>query len=244
MASWLQARPELSCHKDELKQLSSFKVVGLGKGDHEDELKQLSLSEVVYLIQMGCHEDELKQLSSSEAVEFIRGCLHHPREFTLEWVVIRMSSVHLGLGCHEDELKHRLSSFEVVYLIRGSSLRNGEGQKPDTDSSGRMQEKCRHLVEGVDTLQLVLHIFQFMLVLCTSCSSSALHARPLQLVADLGTPKILPEFCIVLVSSATRAFELSSSQLMFLQFASHAPAIPSSCCSRDFTARYCQISTG
>ncbi|GKV47856.1 hypothetical protein SLEP1_g54714 [Rubroshorea leprosula] len=60
-----------------------------------------------------------------------------------------------------------------------------EGQKPDTDSSGQMQEKCRHLVECVDTLQLVLHIFQLMLVFCTSCSSSALHARPLQLVADL-----------------------------------------------------------
>ncbi|GKV04611.1 hypothetical protein SLEP1_g16754 [Rubroshorea leprosula] len=105
------------------------------------------------------------------------------------------------------------------------------------DSSGQMQEKCRHLVECVDTLQLVLHIFQLMLVFCTSCSSSALHAWPLQLVADLITAqKILPEFCIVLVSSATRAFELSSSQLMFLQFASHAPAIPSSCCSRDFTA--------
>ncbi|GKU94444.1 hypothetical protein SLEP1_g7940 [Rubroshorea leprosula] len=50
-----------------------------------------------------------------------------------------------------------------------------------------MQEKCRYLVEGVDTLQLVLHIFQLMLDLYTSCSSSALRARPLQLVTDLGS---------------------------------------------------------
>ncbi|GKV18247.1 hypothetical protein SLEP1_g28654 [Rubroshorea leprosula] len=64
-----------------------------------------------------------------------------------------------------------------------------------------MQEKCRYLVEGVDTLQLVLHIFQLMLVLCTSCSSSALHARPLQLVADLGTHAQPLHFVLNLCSS-------------------------------------------
>ncbi|GKV38400.1 hypothetical protein SLEP1_g46315 [Rubroshorea leprosula] len=122
MASWLQARPELNCHKDELKQLSSSEVyliqVDLGMDYHEDELKQLSSSEV-YLIQvhlgMGCHEDELKQLSSSNVVYLIQGRLPHLGSFASSEVV------HLGLGCHEDELKHRLSSFEVVYLIRGSS---------------------------------------------------------------------------------------------------------------------------
>ncbi|GKV27313.1 hypothetical protein SLEP1_g36499 [Rubroshorea leprosula] len=60
-------------------------------GCHKDELKQLSSSEVVDL-KMGYHEDELKQLSSSEVAYTIQGCLHHPREFSLEWVVIRMSS--------------------------------------------------------------------------------------------------------------------------------------------------------
>ncbi|GKV01483.1 hypothetical protein SLEP1_g14033 [Rubroshorea leprosula] len=34
-----------------------------------------------------------------------------------------------------------------------------------------------------------------MLVLCTSCSSSALHAQPLQLVADLGTLQFVVELC-------------------------------------------------
>ncbi|GKV45975.1 hypothetical protein SLEP1_g53000 [Rubroshorea leprosula] len=94
MASWLQARLELNCHKDELKQVSSCKVV--------------------YLIQMEGHEDELKRLSSSES-ELIRGLLPHLGSFASSGVV------HLGLGCHKDELKHRLSSFEVVYLIRGCS---------------------------------------------------------------------------------------------------------------------------
>ncbi|GKV13666.1 hypothetical protein SLEP1_g24652 [Rubroshorea leprosula] len=58
-----------------------------------------------------------------------------------------------------------------------------------------MQEKCRHLVEDVDTLQLVLHIFQLMLDLCTSCSSSTLHARPLQLVADLSSECLSSTAC-------------------------------------------------
>ncbi|GKU93126.1 hypothetical protein SLEP1_g6752 [Rubroshorea leprosula] len=94
------------------------------------------------------------------------------------------------------------------------------------------------------TLALVFELF-------SSFSTPALRARPLQLVfepcslclssAVRAAQKILPEFCIVLVSSATRAFELSSSQLMFLQFASHAPAISSSCCSRDFTTRWCPV---
>ncbi|GKU92283.1 hypothetical protein SLEP1_g6032 [Rubroshorea leprosula] len=86
MASWLQARPGLNSHKDELKQLSSSKVVyliqahlGMGCDEDEDEQKQLSSSEV-YLIQvdlgMGCHEDELKQLSSSKVVYLIQGGSH------------------------------------------------------------------------------------------------------------------------------------------------------------------------
>ncbi|GKV30370.1 hypothetical protein SLEP1_g39186 [Rubroshorea leprosula] len=73
-----------------------------------------------------------------------------------------------------------------------------------------------------------------MLDFCTSCSSSALHARPLQLVADLAHSQPLHfvlNLCSLCLSSVAHAFELSSSQLMFLQFASHAPAIPSSCCS-------------
>ncbi|GKV47792.1 hypothetical protein SLEP1_g54654 [Rubroshorea leprosula] len=71
-----------------------------------------------------------------------------------------------------------------------------------------MQEKCRHLVEGVDTLQLVLHIFPFMLDLCTSCLSSALRAWPLQLVAELGTLQLVVELGNSCLSSALRARSL------------------------------------
>ncbi|GKV02533.1 hypothetical protein SLEP1_g14966 [Rubroshorea leprosula] len=143
MASWWQARPELSYHKDELKQLSSSKVVyliqvDLGKGYHEDELKQLNSSEV-YLIQvdlrMGYHKDELKQLSSFEVylIQVDLGMGYHKDEqkqlssSEVYLIQVRVNPrsfaspgvVHLELGCHEDELKHRLSSFEVVHLEMG-----------------------------------------------------------------------------------------------------------------------------
>ncbi|GKV21138.1 hypothetical protein SLEP1_g31146 [Rubroshorea leprosula] len=192
----------------------------MGCNEDELELKQLSSSEVVYFIQggaqavelirgclphprlftsskvvhlrMGCHKDELKQLSSSEVYliqgSFASSGVVHP-------VIMRMSSTKFY------ELKQVSNSAHEVPIVKNPKVRDGdcnftvsricrEGQKPDTDSSGRMQEKCRHLVQGVDTFQLVLHIFQLMLDLCTSCSSSALRAWPLQLVADLGNKRL------------------------------------------------------
>ncbi|GKU95343.1 hypothetical protein SLEP1_g8714 [Rubroshorea leprosula] len=77
-----------------------------------------------------------------------------------------------------------------------------------------MQEKCRYLVEGVDTLQLVLHIFQLMLDLCTLCSSSALRARPLQLMADLGSDKCFQLMLDLCTSCSTSALHARPLQLV------------------------------
>ncbi|GKV52592.1 hypothetical protein SLEP1_g59168 [Rubroshorea leprosula] len=77
-----------------------------------------------------------------------------------------------------------------------------------------MQEKCRHLVEGVDTLQLVLHIFQLMLDLCTLYSSFALRAWPLQLVADLSSDKCFQLMLNLCTSCSTSALHARPLQLV------------------------------
>ncbi|GKV41781.1 hypothetical protein SLEP1_g49273 [Rubroshorea leprosula] len=137
-----------------------------------------------------------------------------------------------------------------------------------------MQEKCRHLVESVDTLQLVLHIFQLMLGLCTSCSSSALRAWPLQLVADVGSKclssaaRALHFYVFELYNSCSssalcarprqQVFELYSSckclssatcaQVLhfMVDFGNLCLSLSarSSCSNRDFVARYCRTPSG
>ncbi|GKV45225.1 hypothetical protein SLEP1_g52333 [Rubroshorea leprosula] len=121
-------------------------------------------------------------------------------------VILQRSFVSSSFFNRALSARHALLELcELVMLCWSSvsssfSVRALEGQKPDTDSSGQMQERCRHLFESVDPLRFMLHIFQLDL-------GSASRTRQIEL-----------EF-IMLLSSAARvgvlhhAFELGSSCL-------------------------------
>ncbi|GKV33732.1 hypothetical protein SLEP1_g42196 [Rubroshorea leprosula] len=188
MASWLQARPELSCHKDELKQLSSSKVVyliqvHLGMGCHEDELKQLSSSEIVCLIQvdlgMGYDEDEQKQLSSFEGIYLIEEFAEKDKNPTQT----------LENGCRKNvgTLLRMLTPCSSCFTSFSSCLTSA----PRVQLVLKFCTSCSTFAAPGSPRQLV-----FELCSSSSCSSFALRAGPLQLVADLGSK------CL---SSATRA---------------------------------------